>query len=165
MISFIPIREAYFYTGSLRVTARCASRGLLGLGASLHPARSWTGSSPHRFHRPTVESVRLHAPRTRDRLVSGAELLLMVVGSARARRLCRSVKRRHRPPADPARRALRTVRLRGGSRVREHARESTAASVSQTRSSLFRSRMLEGRTRAQDRRQSSSQGHSLSSAS
>src|SRR5438132_12771487 len=86
MISFIPIREAYFYTGSLRVTARCASRGLLGLGASLHPARSWTGSSPHRFHRPTVESLRLHAPRTRDRLVSGAELLLMVVGSARARR-------------------------------------------------------------------------------
>ncbi len=27
MIGFIPIREAYFYTGSLRVPARCASRG------------------------------------------------------------------------------------------------------------------------------------------
>ncbi len=70
-----------------RVPARRRSDpSLLGLRASLHSPRSWTGSSPHRFHRPTVESLRLHAPRTRDRLVSGAELLLMVVGSARTRR-------------------------------------------------------------------------------
>src|SRR5438270_3677684 len=81
-----------------RVPARRRSDpSLLGLGASLHPARSWTGSSPHRFHRPTVESLRLHAPRTRERLVSGVELLLMVVGSARARRLSRSHRERMSP--------------------------------------------------------------------
>src|SRR5438067_13847933 len=45
----------------------------------LSATRSWAGSPPHRFHRPTVESVRLHARRARDRLVSRAELFLTAV--------------------------------------------------------------------------------------
>ncbi len=52
---------------------------LLGLRTPRCPDRTWAGPSPCRFHRPTVESVRLHAPGAWDRLVSGSELLLTAV--------------------------------------------------------------------------------------
>src|SRR5260370_21911016 len=46
---------------------------------SLRSDRSWTRLPPQRPHRPTLESIRLHAPGARDRLASRAELLLTVV--------------------------------------------------------------------------------------
>ena len=61
------------------VELRRSDPPLLGLGAPLRADRAWARSTPHRFHRPAVESVRLHARGARDRLVSGAELLLTAV--------------------------------------------------------------------------------------
>src|SRR5258708_11980753 len=63
-----------------RVPARrWSDPSLLGLRAPRRADRVWAGPAPHRFHRPTVESLRLHARGARDRLVSGAELLLTAV--------------------------------------------------------------------------------------
>src|SRR5207244_11659570 len=63
-----------------RVPARGRSNPpLLGLRAPRCPDRAWTGPSPRRCHRPPVESVRFHARGARNRLVSGAGLLLTVI--------------------------------------------------------------------------------------
>src|SRR5947209_982347 len=73
------------HRGRPKADAQCVpARGrsdppLLGLRTFRRADRARAGASPHRFHRPTVKSVRLHTRRTRDRLVSGAELLLKAV--------------------------------------------------------------------------------------